>query len=73
MSRIYTKTGDKGTTSLYDGNRIPKSSIFFAVLGDIDELSSNLGMLCALLKQDIDGVNHGVNRDEAHTTTTPRR
>lgn len=47
--KLYTKTGDNGITSLYDGNRIPKFSIFFEVLGDIDELSSNIGLLCAYL------------------------
>lgn len=47
--KLYTKTGDKGTTSLYDGNRIHKSSIFFEVLGTLDELSSNIGLLCAYI------------------------
>lgn len=46
--KVYTKTGDKGTSSLYDGNRLEKDSIFFCVLGNIDELSSHVGMLCAL-------------------------
>ena len=50
MPKLYTKTGDKGTTSLYDGNRIPKNSIFFDVLGDLDELSSHIGMLITLIK-----------------------
>ena len=48
--KVYTKTGDKGTSSLYDGNRLPKDSLFFEVLGNIDELSSNVGMLCALIE-----------------------
>ena len=47
MPKLYTKTGDNGTTSLYDGSRLKKSSIFFDVLGDLDELSSNIGLLCA--------------------------
>ena len=46
--KVYTKTGDAGTSSLYDGNRLRKDSIFFEVLGNIDELSSNIGMLCSL-------------------------
>ena len=49
MSRLYTKTGDHGMTYLYDGSRRKKNSIFFDVLGDIDELSSHIGMLCAIL------------------------
>ena len=47
MPKIYTKTGDKGTSSLYDGNRIAKHELLFEVLGDIDELSSHIGLLYA--------------------------
>lgn len=49
-STIYTKTGDNGTTSLYDGTRHAKNSIYFDCLGDIDELNSNLGLLKAYFK-----------------------
>ena len=51
MSKLYTKTGDGGMTYLYDGSRRKKNSMFFDVLGDIDELSSNIGMLCAILEK----------------------
>lgn len=44
--KVYTKTGDKGETSLYDGNRASKHAINFEVIGEIDELSSRIGMLC---------------------------
>jgi cob(I)alamin adenosyltransferase len=44
-SKLYTKTGDKGTTSLYNGDRVPKNSPFCQAVGDLDELSSCLGML----------------------------
>ena len=53
MPKLYTKTGDNGTTSLYDGSRLKKSSIFFDVLGDLDELSSHIGLLCAKLESDL--------------------
>jgi cob(I)alamin adenosyltransferase len=43
--KIYTKTGDKGTTSLYDMSRVPKSSILIDLLGDIDELNSFIGII----------------------------
>jgi cob(I)alamin adenosyltransferase len=49
--KLYTKTGDKGITSLYDGSRIPKSSVIFDVLGNLDELSSHIGVLCAKIGQ----------------------
>lgn len=48
--KVYTKTGDSGETSLYDGSRAPKYAINFEVLGEMDELSSRIGMLCALLQ-----------------------
>ena len=51
MVKIYTKTGDKGTTSLYDGQRVPKYNINLDVVGEIDELSSRIGMLCALSRK----------------------
>ncbi|KAK9807148.1 hypothetical protein WJX73_000332 [Symbiochloris irregularis] len=42
--RIYTKTGDDGTSSLYTGERRPKSDVTFQALGDVDELNSALGV-----------------------------
>jgi cob(I)alamin adenosyltransferase len=49
--KIYTKTGDSGETSLYDGTRLPKKSEIFDYLGDFDELNSHLGLLKAFYKQ----------------------
>jgi cob(I)alamin adenosyltransferase len=43
-SNIYTKTGDKGETSLYNGERVPKDGIFCKVVGALDELSSSIGI-----------------------------
>ena len=40
---IYTKTGDKGQTSLYDGTRIDKDSLRVESYGTIDELNSSIG------------------------------
>ncbi|MEK9159714.1 MAG: cob(I)yrinic acid a,c-diamide adenosyltransferase [Patescibacteria group bacterium] len=44
---IVTKTGDKGETGLYNGERVKKSDPRMEALGDIDELSSQLGFLQA--------------------------
>ena len=44
MDKIYTKTGDKGTTALYTGERVDKDSLRVEAYGTIDELDSVLGM-----------------------------
>ncbi len=43
--KIYTKTGDKGTTALFGGTRVPKHHIRIESYGTVDELNSNLGLL----------------------------
>ncbi|EGC40298.1 hypothetical protein DICPUDRAFT_146841 [Dictyostelium purpureum] len=43
-SKLYTKTGDKGTSALFNGERRPKNDAFFHSLGAIDELSATLGI-----------------------------
>lgn len=48
MARIYTKTGDAGTTSLVGGTRVSKSSVRLDAYGTADELNSHIGVLLAL-------------------------
>ncbi|MDC6362773.1 MULTISPECIES: cob(I)yrinic acid a,c-diamide adenosyltransferase [Flavobacteriaceae] len=43
--KIYTKTGDQGTTALFTGTRVPKHHIRIESYGTIDELNSFLGLL----------------------------
>ena len=43
--KIYTKTGDKGTTALYGGTRVPKHHIRIESYGTVDELNSYLGLV----------------------------
>ena len=47
LSRIYTRTGDDGTTGLADGSRLAKDSPRVASMGDLDELNANLGVVLA--------------------------
>ncbi len=47
MARIYTKTGDAGTTSLVGGTRVSKASIRLEAYGTADELNSHIGLLLA--------------------------
>jgi cob(I)alamin adenosyltransferase len=48
LSKIYTRTGDDGTTGLGDGSRVPKDSARVEAYGTVDELNSALGVLLAL-------------------------
>ena len=57
MSKIYTKTGDKGETGLVGGRRVRKSSLRVEAYGNVDELNSNIGLLRALIPS-------GVGQDE---------
>src|SRR6476661_3497065 len=43
--KIYTKTGDKGTTSLIGGTKVPKNDIRIETYGTVDELNSWIGMV----------------------------
>lgn len=45
LSRIYTRTGDDGTTGLGDGSRTPKDSPRVETIGDLDELNSVVGLV----------------------------
>jgi len=47
LSKIYTRTGDDGTTGLTDGSRINKDSARIVAIGSIDELNSLIGQVCS--------------------------
>jgi len=49
ITKVYTKTGDKGETSIIGGIRVKKSCERLEAYGTVDELSSHLGLLAALL------------------------
>lgn len=49
LNRIYTRTGDAGTTGLVDGSRVSKADPLMAAIGDIDEANSAIGVAVAAL------------------------
>ncbi len=51
-TKIYTKTGDLGQTSLIGGTRVPKSHIRIESYGTVDELNSFIGFLCDQITDD---------------------
>lgn len=54
LNKIYTRTGDDGTTGLVDGSRIAKSAPLMAAIGDVDEANSAIGIAAAVLPSDSD-------------------
>ena len=64
LSKITTRTGDKGTTGLADGTRLGKDHARIASLGSVDELNSQLGVLLAEeIPQDIRPVLLQIQND----------
>ena len=53
LTKIYTRTGDKGETGLSGGARIAKDSALIHAIGDVDELNSLLGLLACKLQGEI--------------------
>ena len=63
LSKIYTRTGDDGTTGLGDGSRVNKDSLRIEALGDVDELNSIIGMMMtetmpAILMEPLEQIQH---------------
>jgi cob(I)alamin adenosyltransferase len=49
LNRIYTRTGDDGTTGLVDGSRVSKATALMAAIGDVDEANSAIGVAIVAL------------------------
>ena len=64
LSKLYTKTGDDGTTGLADGSRVDKDNARVCAFGDIDELNCLIGRVIAddkideTIKRDLSDVQH---------------
>jgi len=51
ITKVYTRRGDQGVTSLVGGQRVKKSSIRLEAYGTVDELSAHLGLLATMLSE----------------------
>ncbi|MBK62801.1 MAG: ATP:cob(I)alamin adenosyltransferase [Altererythrobacter sp.] len=51
LNKIYTRTGDDGTTGLVDGSRLPKHAVRMEAIGAVDEANSALGFAAVSLKE----------------------
>ena len=64
VTRIYTRTGDDGTTGLGDGSRVAKDAMRIEAMGDVDELNSAIGVLLA---NDLDDASRNTLTDIQHS------
>jgi len=76
--KVYTGGGDKGKTSLFSGERVPKHHIRIEAYGDLDELNSVLGAVAAQLpateqaiREDFEGIQSNLFMAGAWLATTP--
>ena len=64
ISKVYTRTGDKGETSLVSGDRVSKASLRVEAFGEVDELNSLLGVIRAdLADTDLDATLATIQND----------
>ena len=63
LTRIYTRTGDLGETSLLGGARVPKDHLRVAAYGDVDETNAALGAVRALAEEVLERLLLGVQKD----------
>ena len=76
--KVYTGGGDKGKTSLFSGERVPKHHIRIEAYGDLDELNSILGVVASCLpegeqvvRDDFEGIQSNLFLAGAWLATTP--
>jgi cob(I)alamin adenosyltransferase len=65
-ARIYTGTGDRGRTSLFSGERVPKNFKRVEAYGDVDELNSILGILAGILPEDISELGEEIQQIQSN-------
>ncbi len=62
MTKIYTKTGDSGETSLLGGKRVKKSCLEMEAIGEVDELNAYLGILIEEIEDDMEDVKKNLTK-----------
>jgi cob(I)alamin adenosyltransferase len=79
--KIYTRTGDKGTSTLFTGERVKKNTSFMEALGNVDECNSAIGVALSQLpltesfyrtRQQLEMIQHALF-DVGAALSTPRR
>jgi cob(I)alamin adenosyltransferase len=63
LTRIYTRGGDAGDTSLGDGSRVPKTDARIAAGGEVDELNSAVGWAAVTADEEVGGVLERVQNE----------
>jgi cob(I)alamin adenosyltransferase len=64
MPRMYTRTGDRGETGLFSGERVPKNSLRVEAYGTVDELSCWIGYTRSLIEDDeVDATLERIQQD----------
>ncbi|ADW18057.1 ATP/cobalamin adenosyltransferase [Desulfobulbus propionicus DSM 2032] len=64
--KVYTGGGDKGKTSLFSGERVPKHHIRIEAYGDLDELNSMLGAVAAYLPEGEQAIRGDFEQIQSH-------
>ena len=56
LTKIYTRTGDDGSTGMADGSRVAKDDLLIQAIGEVDELNSQLAVLVSHVPDDFNGA-----------------
>jgi len=63
LTKIYTRTGDDGTTGMSDGGRVAKDGLLIQVIGEVDELNSQLAVLACHATDDFSGSIRSIQNE----------